>query len=105
MKVLEALAAGKAVVASSRASEGLSVRSGGELIVADGDAATAAAIIELVRDRRARRELAGYARAWALRELTWSAMADRYDELYDRTEQRRRAGGEELRSPRAGAAS
>jgi len=91
MKVLEALAAGKAVVASSRAAEGISARPGEELIVADGEAATAAAIVELLQDEPARRKLAARARAWALRELTWSAMADSYDELYERSEQRRGA--------------
>jgi glycosyltransferase involved in cell wall biosynthesis len=93
VKVLEALAAGKAVVASTRAAEGITARAGEELIVADGDSATAAAIIELIQDEQARRELASRARAWALRELTWSAMADRYDELYDRVEQRSGASG------------
>ncbi len=93
IKVLEALAAGKAVVASTRAAEGISARAGEELIVTDGDAATAAAIVKLLEDEPARRRLAARARAWAQRELTWSAMADRYDELYDRCEQRRGASG------------
>jgi polysaccharide biosynthesis protein PslH len=91
VKMLEALAAGKAVVASSRAAEGIDARPGKELIVADGDAATAAATIKLLDDEPTRRELAGHARAWALRELRWGAMADRYDELYHRLEKRRNA--------------
>ncbi|HVF79936.1 MAG TPA: glycosyltransferase family 4 protein [Solirubrobacteraceae bacterium] len=84
VKVLEALAAGKAVVASSRAVEGLTARSGRELLVADGDADTAAAITRLLADEQLRRRLAAGARTWALRELAWSTMADRYDELYAR---------------------
>ena len=32
------------------------------------------------------------ARAWALRELTWKVMADRYEELYNWVEQRRGTG-------------
>jgi polysaccharide biosynthesis protein PslH len=90
VKVLEALAAGKAVVASTRAAEGISARAGEELIVTDGDAATAAAVVELLQDDDARRALAARARDWALRELSFAKMADRYDELYDRTERRRR---------------
>jgi polysaccharide biosynthesis protein PslH len=89
VKVLEALAAGKAVVASARAVEGLTARPGKELIVADGDAETAAAIVELLDHDDARQKLAGRARAWALRELSWSAMGDRYDDLYDRLERHR----------------
>ena len=89
IKVLEALAAGKALVASSRAAEGVGARGGEELLVADGDVATAAAVGRLVADVEARRRLAGNARAWALRELSWAATADRYDELYERLERRR----------------
>jgi glycosyltransferase involved in cell wall biosynthesis len=89
VKVLEALAAGKAVVASSRAVEGLTARSERELLVADGDADTAAAITRLLDDERLRRQLAASARIWALRELAWSTMADRYDELYRQLGSRR----------------
>jgi glycosyltransferase involved in cell wall biosynthesis len=90
VKVLEALAAGKAVVASPRAVEGLTARRGEHLVVADGHVATASAIVELIEDVDARRRLGEAARAWALRELTWSAMADRYDDLYERLTARRR---------------
>jgi glycosyltransferase involved in cell wall biosynthesis len=95
VKMLEALASGKAVVASTRATEGISARPGEELIVADGEADTAAAVVELLQDEAARRELAASARAWALRELTFSSMADSYDELYDATERRRGLGARE----------
>jgi glycosyltransferase involved in cell wall biosynthesis len=93
VKVLEALAAGKAVVASTRAAEGISARAGEELIVADGETATAAAIVRLLEDRSARRELGARARAWALRELSFARMADRYEELYERAVRRRKDGG------------
>lgn len=86
VKVLEALAAGKAVVASTRAAEGISARAGEELVVVDGDDATAAAIAQLLGDPEARRRMGERARAWALRELSWAVMADRYDELYARLE-------------------
>jgi glycosyltransferase involved in cell wall biosynthesis len=84
VKVLEALAAGKAVVASPRATEGVGARNGVELLVAEGDAETASAIIRLLEDEPARRAMAGRARAWAERELSWSTMAARYEELYAR---------------------
>lgn len=82
IKVLEALAAGKAVVASSRAAEGLTALPNRDLIVADGVRETADAISSLLADEDARRTLAEHARRWALRELSWRALADRYDELY-----------------------
>ncbi|MEA2219185.1 MAG: polysaccharide biosynthesis protein PslH [Solirubrobacteraceae bacterium] len=89
VKVLEALAAGKAVVASTRAAEGIGARAGEEIAIADGDAATAQAISRLLADPGARRRMAGRAREWALRELSWSAMADSYDELYARLDHQR----------------
>ena len=84
VKVLEALAAGKAVVASTRAAEGVGARPGRDLLVVDGDRQTAAAVGGLLADAGARRAMATAARAWALRELRWASMADRYDELYAR---------------------
>ena len=84
IKVLEALAAGKAVVASSRAVEGITARPGREIVVADGETTTAEAIVELLRHENARAELGRRARTWATRELAWSTMADRYEALYDR---------------------
>jgi glycosyltransferase involved in cell wall biosynthesis len=92
VKVLEALAAGKAVVASPRAAQGLTARDGEELVLAEGDAETASAIIRLLDDEPTRRRLAEQARAWAERELTWSAMAGRYEELYARGAERRDHG-------------
>lgn len=89
VKVLEALAAGKAVVASTRAAEGVTAEAGVDLVVADGHAATAAAVGRLLADEDGRRQMGLSARSWACRELGWAAMADAYDGLYERLEQRR----------------
>jgi glycosyltransferase involved in cell wall biosynthesis len=88
IKVLEALAAGKAVVASSRAVEGVTARPGEALVVADGVAEMAAAVVHLLENRSARLGVASRARTWAVRELSWSSMADRYEQLYARLERR-----------------
>jgi len=92
VKLLEALAAGKATVASSRAAEGLGAIAGEELVVADGDPAMAAAICALLDDDDARRRMAARARAWAQRELSWSVVAARYEELYARLDKVRNRG-------------
>lgn len=86
VKVLEAMAAGKAVVGSSRAADGLSARPGREIIVADGEAETARAVLALLHDVATREAVAQAARAWAERELAWSTMAGRYGDLYARLE-------------------
>ena len=91
VKVLEAMAAGKAVVGSSRAADGLSARPGREIIVADGEAETARAVLALLNDAATREAVAQAARAWAERELAWSTMAGRYGDLYVRLERCARA--------------
>jgi glycosyltransferase involved in cell wall biosynthesis len=82
VKVLEALAAGKAVVASSRAIEGIGVQAGEHLLVADGDEETAAAIVALLEAPELRSRLGASARAWAEAALRWDDRLDRYEELY-----------------------
>jgi len=64
-----------------------------ETVVVDGDAQTAAAICAVVADEETRRQTAERARAWALRDLGFSSMADRYEGLYARLEHRRGAQG------------
>lgn len=82
IKVLDALASGKAVVASSCALQGIDVRSGEHVLVAENDDETVAAIATLLDDRDMRRRLGAAARAWAEANLSWDAALDRYDRLY-----------------------
>jgi glycosyltransferase involved in cell wall biosynthesis len=78
VKVLEALAAGKAVVASPLAAEGLQ---GAPLLLADGDEETADAIVSLIEDRDRRVALAVRARAWSLAR---SGPVEAFEDLYER---------------------
>jgi polysaccharide biosynthesis protein PslH len=84
VKVLEALAAGKPVVASPLAIEGLGVVDGEQLLTAETDDEFAERISLVLDDEALRARLAAGARAWAERNLTWEATLDRYDELYRR---------------------
>jgi glycosyltransferase involved in cell wall biosynthesis len=84
VKVVEALAAGKAVVSTALGAEGLAARHGQELLIADTDQALADAICSLLDDEAERRRLGHRAHAWAAREVSWRSMADRYDDLYER---------------------
>ena len=83
VKVAEALAAGKAVVATPLAAEGLRVTDGDQLRLADTDADLAAAIVELLRSPVRRTELATRARHWAERELSWDAPVAAFERLYE----------------------
>lgn len=83
VKLLEALAGGKAVVASPIAASGLDVISGEQLILAETDEEFVASIVALARDRDARRRIGRNARAWAQENLGWGACVRRYERLYE----------------------
>jgi glycosyltransferase involved in cell wall biosynthesis len=84
VKVLDALAAGKAVVASTLAVEGLDVVAGEHCLVADTDAEIVTAIATLLGDAALRARIAGAAYAWAAVNLGWDRTMAAYDALYDR---------------------
>jgi glycosyltransferase involved in cell wall biosynthesis len=83
VKVLEALAAGKAVVATPLAVEGLDLAPGREALVAHDAAAFADAVALLVQEPARRARIAGTARAWAAAHLGWERSAAAYEALYD----------------------
>jgi glycosyltransferase involved in cell wall biosynthesis/O-antigen/teichoic acid export membrane protein len=84
VKVLEALAAGKAVVASSLAVEGLDVTDHDQLLVAETDEEFADGIARVLADRELRVRLGERARSWARENLTWDASIAAHEQLYAR---------------------
>ena len=82
VKVLEALAAGKAMVASPLAVEGLDVTDGEQVVLAETDQEFCDAIGGLLRDPERRRALARRARAWACANLGWENSVAAYETLY-----------------------
>ena len=84
VKVLEALAAGKAVVATPLAAEGLNVADGDQLHLATTDEEFAARVAALLADDAAREALGDRARGWAAENLTWDASIEAYERLYAR---------------------
>jgi glycosyltransferase involved in cell wall biosynthesis len=91
VKVLEALAAGKAVVASPLAVEGLDVTDGKEVLLAGDDDAFVSEVLTLLADTELRRAQACRARAWAVANLGWDASIRAYQELYESLLERRGA--------------
>lgn len=83
VKVMEALAAGKAVVATSVAARGLELVDGRHLVVANGAAEFADAVTSLLDDEQRREQLAGAARAWAGARRDWDAVARDYERVYE----------------------
>lgn len=79
LKILEAMAAGKPVVTTSVGMEGLRVRHGIHLMVADEPDDFTAAVIRLLRDSRHRREIGTNARKLVEQEYGWSMLAQRFE--------------------------
>ena len=84
VKVMEALAAGKAIVASPLAVAGLEVCDGEQLVLAERDHEFASAIVTLLDSVAARRRLAQSARIWAVNNLSWGRSVTAYENLHDR---------------------
>ena len=91
VKVVEALAAGKAVVASRLAVAGLAVTDGEQLVLAETDQEFADRIALLLDDPAIRRRLGAAARAWAHANLGWDAVVDEHERLYRRLVEEREA--------------
>jgi glycosyltransferase involved in cell wall biosynthesis len=82
VKVLEALAAGKPLVATPRALAGIDLEPGEHALVGETDAELADAIAALLEDPPRAHELGAAARAWASENLGWQRALDEYDRLW-----------------------
>jgi len=89
VKVLEALAAGKATVASPLAAEGLDLADGEQVALAERDEEFASVIASLLADPGRRAALARRARAWACANLSWERPIAAYERLYQALLERR----------------
>jgi glycosyltransferase involved in cell wall biosynthesis len=84
VKVIEALAAGKAVVASRLAVEGLDVHHGVDIWLAESDEDFITAISTLLRCPRQRHALGVAARDWASRSQAPAPWMAQYEAMYTR---------------------
>ena len=82
VKVLEALGAGKAVVATSLAAEGIDAPAGETIVLADSTQDFAAAVAALLDDEERRKHVALAAYAWARERDSGDTTAALYDRLY-----------------------
>jgi sugar transferase (PEP-CTERM/EpsH1 system associated) len=80
-KVLEAMAMGRPVLASSPAWDGLRARRGEEIEVADAPAEVAAQVVALLRDPRRAEALGAAGRSFVEREYVWDRAMGRLDGL------------------------
>ncbi len=82
LKVLEAMAMGKAIVSTSRGVEGIDVTQDRELLIADSPAEFASAVTGLLRNPQRRHELGLAARALAEAKYDWRALVPVFDRVY-----------------------
>jgi len=82
LKLLEAMAMGKPMVATRLGAEGYPVTDGDELLLADTPADFAAAVVALLRAPERRAELGRAARAFVERRYDWRAIVPRVEAVY-----------------------
>jgi polysaccharide biosynthesis protein PslH len=78
LKIYEAMAMGSPVVATTIGAEGLPVRHGEQLLIADSAAAQAAAAIELLRDPERAARIAGNALCFVRLHCSWDGVAEQF---------------------------
>jgi glycosyltransferase involved in cell wall biosynthesis len=76
VKIVEAMAAGRAIVSTPTGAEGLEVQDGRQLSIETAPEAFAGAVLRLLRDDGARRAMAAEGRALAERRYDWRALGD-----------------------------
>jgi glycosyltransferase involved in cell wall biosynthesis len=83
IKVLESLAAGKAIVTTPLAAEGLDIVDGEQLAIAETDVQFTERIVHLLQHPEERLALAGRARTWACEHTAWDKSISKYEILYE----------------------
>lgn len=87
VKVLEALAAGKAVATTSLGADGLELTPGEHAAVADDEEALAREVVALLEDPELRRRVGAAGRAHVAERFAWERIAPRYDAVYEEVAQ------------------
>lgn len=82
VKVLEALAHGRAVIGSRLAAAGLDVEDGEHMLLAETDSEFSTATIRLLADPELTDRIGRAGRSWAERHAGWEITAQGYDALY-----------------------
>jgi glycosyltransferase involved in cell wall biosynthesis len=83
VKLLDAMAMGKAIVSTAVGCEGLDVSHGENILIADGSQDFAARTVEALRDRALRERLAAQARLLVERKYNWPVVGAHLEEAYE----------------------
>ena len=82
LKLLEAMAMRKAIVATTVGAEGYPVTAGQEMLLIDEPAQMAADILRLLKDEDAQRQLGQHAHRFVQAHYSWQALVPRLERLY-----------------------
>ena len=82
LKILEALAMGKAIVSTSVGAEGLDLKNGEEIFIADEPDAFADAVTRLLTDEQLRRRIGENGRARVEQDYDWRRIGEKLHTLY-----------------------
>jgi len=84
LKILEAMAMGKAIVSTTLGCEGIAATSGRQIVLADSPAEFAQQVLELLRAQPKREDLGRAARAFVERHFDWTTVAAPLQRAYER---------------------
>ena len=82
LKILEALAMGKAIVSTAVGAEGLDLKDGEEIFIADAPTTFADAVTRLLTDASLRRRIGENGRARVERDYDWRSIGEKLHQLY-----------------------
>jgi glycosyltransferase involved in cell wall biosynthesis len=85
LKILEAMAIGVPVVATSKGAEGLDARSGEHLLIADAPDAFADHVARLIQDRALAKRITSKAREFVKTHFDWDVVLPRFLQLVEQT--------------------
>lgn len=87
LKILEALAMGKAIVSTSVGAEGLDLKDGEEIFIADEPTIFADAVTRLLTDASLRRQIGESGRARVEQDYDWRSIGEKLHTLYTKISQ------------------
>ncbi|MDQ5951789.1 MAG: polysaccharide biosynthesis protein PslH [Patescibacteria group bacterium] len=90
-KILEALAAGTPVVATTTAVEGLGVSHNNEVLITNDAETMAQYIIELFKSPDMRRKMAGKGKQYVIKNFDWKLISQKLDSIYQKMGKKRYA--------------
>ena len=95
LKIYEAMAMEKPIVSTTIGAEGLPVRNGAELLLADTAESFASAVVRLLTDESQARALGQRASLWVRAQFGWDKVADSFAEICQRAHRRAATGATE----------